>query len=237
MIQHICPEFMDQEVIKDMKNSEKGAVVIFDTSSMKNSAFFAGMEDSEKYSLESQSLYDEIDSFESEGDDKRKLRRFHKSRCKAWIVSVERVEEREFNCVIFVEMDKHNHVNANKEGSQVEVKEIKNEELLDEKKIEEKSIGNESNAENKQEDDIRHIKDSRALLNEKKNSKSIKILQRLFIIFALICIGSETYLRVKRSEDSANQNSYVDKFLALFQRNFIMTDMGYYLRKYERIIK
>jgi hypothetical protein len=227
---------MEPDVIKDMKNSEKGAVVYFDTSSMKNSHYFAGMDDSEKYSLESQSLYDDLDSFESEGNDKRKMKRFHKSRCKAWIVSVERVEDREFNCVIFVEMDRHKDLNHHEEVVQTELKEVKQEEIVEEKKIEEKSIGDE-NTENKQEDDIRHIKDSRAMLNEKKNSKSIKTLQRLFIIFALICIGSETFLRVKRSQDSADQNNYVQRFLALFDRNFIMADVGYYLRKYERIIK
>jgi hypothetical protein len=236
VIQHICPDFMDSETIRDMKNTEKGALVTFDTSALKESHYFVGMDDSEKYSVDSQSQYDERESFESEGNDKNKLRKFHKARCKAWIISVENIDGKQYNCVLFVETGGGDELSPQRAELQVELNDIKNVEL-DDQKGDDASIVGEDNTENKQEEDIRHIKDSRAMLNERKNSKSIRTLQRLFIAFALICIGSEIFLRVNRTTSTTVQNSYINRFISLFQRNSIMTDIGYYLRKYEKIIK
>lgn len=227
---------MDSDIIRDMKNTEKGALVTFDTSALKESHYFVGMGESEGYSVESQSQYDERESFESEGADKNKLRKFHKARCKAWIISVECIEGKQYNCALFVETGGGEDLSPQRVEHNLELKDIKNVEIEDQKGDEASVVG-EENGENKQEEDIRHIKDSRAMLNEKKNSKSIKTLQRLFIVFALICIGSEIYLRVKRWQDVEAENSYVSRFLALSKRNSIMTDVGYYLRKYEKIIK
>lgn len=228
---------MDAEVMRDMKNIEKGALITFDTSSLKDSHYFAGMDDSESYSLEAQSNFDLKESADSEGVDRQKVKKFHKSRCKAWITSVERIEDRDYYCVIFVEADDNGDIYTQTRGLvETELKVIKQVEMED-KKVEENSVVNDDGQDNKQEEEIRHIKDSRAMLNEKKNSKSIKTLQKLFIAIALICIGSEIFLRVRRSQSTDSQNSYVSKFLSLFNRNVIMTDIGYYLRKYERIIK
>lgn len=227
---------MEPEIIRDMKNTEKGAMVTFDTSSLKDSHYFVGMDDSESYSLDDQSNFDLKESCDSQGADYYKIKKFHKSRCKAWITSIERIDDKEYLCVIFVEADANDELNPQRGITETELKEIKQVEI-DDKRAEENSVVGEDGQDNKQEEEIRHIKDSRAMLNEKKNSKSIKTLQKLFIAIALICIGSEIFLRVRRSQASDTQNSLVSKFLSLFNRNVIMTDIGYYLRKYERIIK
>lgn len=227
---------MDSDVIRDMKNTEKGAMVTFDTSSLKDSHYFVGMDDSESYSLEGGSNFDLKESCDSQGADYHKIKKFHKARCKSWITSIERLEDKEYYCVIFVEADANDELNPKHGITETELKEIKQVEI-EEKKAEDNSVVGDEGQDNKQEEEIRHIKDSRAMLNEKKNSKSIKTLQKLFISIALICIGSEIFLRVRRSQASDSQNSYVSKFLSLFNRNVIMTDIGYYLRKYERIIK
>lgn len=219
-----------------MKNTEKGAMVTFDTSSLKDSHYFAGMDDSESYSLEGGSHFDLKESCDSQGADYYKIKKFHKARCKAWVTSIERLEDKEYYCVIFVEADANDELNPKNGITETELKEIKQVEI-EEKKAEETSLVGDDGQDNKQEEEIRHIKDSRAMLNEKKNSKSIKTLQKLFIAIALICIGSEIFLKVSRSQASTSENSYVSKFLSLFNRNVIMTDIGYYLRKYERIIK
>jgi PAS domain S-box-containing protein len=240
MIQHICPELMDADVIRDMKNSEKGAVIHFDTSSLRDVHYFAGMNDSDRYSSMSESSFHEDgESYESKDKENEKLKKFHRARCRAWITAIEKTEMKDFNCVRFIELDGADDYNNFKHGSNQELQEIQHKEVLEDEKGKEESpsLVGEDAQQNALDEEVRQIKDSRALMNEKKNPKTIKTLQKVVLGLALVCLGSEIYLRVRRSQESSDLAGRVDKFLSLFKRNLLLTDIGYYLRKYEMIIK
>jgi PAS domain S-box-containing protein len=238
-IQHICPELMDPDVIKEMKGSEKGAQIYFDTSSLRDSMFYAGMNDSDRYSsLSESSLHEEGASYESKNKDEEKLKNFHRAKCRAWVLAVERSEMKDLNCIRFIELDNDEN-NFYRPSSKLQLNENVNKIVVDEEKgrDENHSLLGEDPQVNAAEEEIRQIKDSRALMNEKKNPKAIKTLQKVCIVLALISIASEIFLLVSRHKDSAAITSTVTKYLSLFRRNIILTNIGYYLRKYEMLIK
>ena len=230
---------MDVDIIRDMKNSDKGSVVNFDTSNLKEVLYYAGMEDSESYDNDKGegAKEDDKDSYQSTEKHKDKLRRFRRARIKAWITAVEKTDDSDLNCVRFIEVDHHEEFNNMREGSQGELADLHHKEvIIEEDKKEEQASNLEENKDNQQDEEIRQIKDSRSMMSEKKNPKSIKILQRMFIILALMAIGSEIFLKVRRVQGVNDLNDRVSKYLSLFRRNIILTDIGYYLRKYELLI-
>ena len=238
VIQHICPDFMDSDVVRDMRNSEKGAMINFDTSNLKEVQFYAGMDDSESYSQQRPEHDNDRESYESSDWQREKLKRFRKARCKAWITAIERTDNHELHCVRFIELEQNDEFNQYKEGSHAEIAEVQQKEILIEEDKKDENGGSmlEDGKENQQDEEIRQIKDSRTLMSEKKNPKSIKTLQRVFVVLALLALGSEIFLKVRRKQEIDDLSDRVGKYLSLFRRNIILTDIGYYLRKYELLI-
>lgn len=226
-----------------MTNSDRGAVVTFDTSNLSQNPYFMNYDESEKYSEASDSHLQSQDSFRSSGPS-TKVNIFRKSRCRAWITLVEDIDDVLYQCFKLIELDKDNELHTvKKSSSQKATKEQKENKqeivaLVDEKELDEnQSILNEDGSSNPYDDDIRLIKDSRALVNEKKNPKAIKTLQKVFLVLMIICLASEIFLRVRRANNNETLSNYMYKYMSLFRRNILMTDVGYHLRKYEMIAK
>ena len=73
--------------------------------------------------------------------------------------------------------------------------------------------------------------------SERTSPTGIKILYRIFFLLILVNIASEIYLKVTRSTNLKRDLTRFDYFISIHKRNDILVDMGYYIRKYERVAR
>lgn len=234
----IAPELFNQEVISELRSGQE-VTIEFDTTCLIDIEYLIDLHGDDSYS--EGSAKDQKDkSFTSDRNNEEKLKRLKKVRMLATFVRSETVENDEYISLKLIEKtesdefmrEEDNESQRSVQKEKMEMVEMDNN-LIDKFSQDTKEAGGNNQA----EDELRQLKDSRAMINERKNPKSIKILRRFTILLTLIMLAEVLYLRFQKASDTSYMLSAFERYLSLYKRNVALVDIGYYIRKYEMVSK
>lgn len=234
----IAPDLFNPEVINELRSGQE-VTIEFDTTPLIDIEYLIDLHGNDSYSAGSDND-NKSRSFASDRNNAEKLKRLRKVRMFATFVRSEMVEHEEYISLKLVEKtesedfirDEENESQRSANREKVEVVEMDNN-LMDKFSQDTKEVPGANQA----EDEMRQLKDSRAMINERKNPKSIKILRRFTIILTLVMLAEVLYLRFQKSTDTGYMLTAFDRYLSLYRRNVALADIGYYIRKYEMMAK
>lgn len=191
-------------------------------------------------------------SVEDQKEKKRKQIRYRKARIRAQIIDENEFGDQRVQILKFVEVDENEEIKQQKSG-------VENQEKSDDQAINRNASGkqqmeaeqnnnnpidegnnNQSDRDSNYSgqsvnDDMRQLKDFKALISEKTEPKSIRILKRTVWILMLVVIVMAALILGYRMQQNSDVQEGADAIYQAYFRHNIMADVNFYTRLLEML--